>query len=55
MNRAAPWIFVAPAALLIAVLIVYPTFWTIRLSFYGGQGFNFTNFVGFDNFRRLTA
>ena len=53
MNRAAPWIFVAPAALLIAVLIVYPTFWTIRLSFYGGQGFNFTNFVGFDNFRRL--
>jgi alpha-glucoside transport system permease protein len=53
MNRAAPWIFVAPAALLIAVLIVYPTFWTIRLSAYGGQGFNFTNFVGFDNFRRL--
>jgi len=53
MNRAAPWIFVAPAALLIAVLIVYPTFWTIRLSLYGGQGFNFTNFVGFDNFRRL--
>jgi len=53
MNRAAPWIFVAPAALLIAVLIVYPTFWTIRLSVYGGQGFNFTNFVGFDNFRRL--
>lgn len=53
MNRAAPWIFVAPAALLIAVLIVYPTFWTIRLSAYGGQGFNFTNFVGFENFRRL--
>ena len=53
MNRAAPWIFVAPAALLIAVLIVYPTFWTIRLSLYGGQGFNFTTFVGFDNFRRL--
>jgi alpha-glucoside transport system permease protein len=53
MNRAAPWIFVAPAALLIAALIVYPTFWTIRLSVYGGQGFNFTNFVGFDNFRRL--
>jgi alpha-glucoside transport system permease protein len=44
---------VAPAVLLIAVFIVYPTLWTIRLSFYGGQGFNFTRFVGFDNFVRL--
>jgi alpha-glucoside transport system permease protein len=44
---------VAPAALLIATLIVYPMFWTIRLSLYGGQGFNFTRFVGLDNFVRL--
>ncbi|MEA2662138.1 MAG: alpha-glucoside transport system permease protein [Chloroflexota bacterium] len=43
----------APAALLIATLIVYPMFWTIRLSLYGGQGFNFTRFVGLDNFVRL--
>ena len=43
----------APAALLIATLIVYPLFWTIRLSLYGGQGFNFTRFVGLDNFVRL--
>ncbi len=43
----------APAALLIAVLIIYPTFWTVRLSLYGGQGFNFTNFVGLQNFVRL--
>jgi alpha-glucoside transport system permease protein len=48
-----PWLFVAPAAALIAIFIVYPTFWTIRLSFYGGQGFNFTRFVGLDNFVRL--
>jgi alpha-glucoside transport system permease protein len=48
-----PWLFVAPAAALIAVLIVYPTLWTIRLSLYGGQGFNFTRFVGLDNFVRL--
>ena len=48
-----PWLFVAPAALLIAVLIIYPTFWTVRLSLYGGQGFNFTNFVGLQNFVRL--
>lgn len=53
ISRATPWLFVAPAVLLIAVFIVYPTFWTIRLSTYGGQGFNFTRFVGLDNFVRL--
>jgi alpha-glucoside transport system permease protein len=53
VSRATPWFFVAPAALLIGVLIVYPTLWTIRLSLYGGQGFNFTRFVGLDNFVRL--
>jgi len=52
-SRATPWLFVAPAALLIAIFIVYPTFWTIRLSLYGGQGFNFTRFVGLENFVRL--
>jgi len=52
-SRLTPWLFVAPAALLIAIFIVYPTFWTVRLSFYGGQGFNFTRFVGVDNFVRL--
>jgi alpha-glucoside transport system permease protein len=52
-SRLIPWFFVAPAAALIAVLIVYPTLWTIRLSTYGGQGFNFTRFVGLDNFVRL--
>lgn len=52
-SRATPWFFVAPAALLIGIFIVYPTFWTIRLSLYGGQGFNFTRFVGLDNFVRL--
>ncbi len=54
-SRATPWFFVAPAAMLIAVFIVYPMFWTIRLSLYGGQGFNFTRFVGFDNFVRLLS
>lgn len=47
------WLFVAPALLLIATFIVYPTLWTIRLSFYGGQGFNFDRFVGWDNYVRL--
>lgn len=51
--RAVPWLFAAPAVVLIAIFIVYPTLWTIRLSLYGGQGFNFTRFVGLDNFVRL--
>ena len=52
-RRLGPWLFVAPAALLILVFIVYPTFWTLRLSLYGGLGFNFTRFVGLDNYVRL--
>jgi alpha-glucoside transport system permease protein len=53
LSRVTPWLFVAPAVLLIAVFIVYPTLWTGRLSLYGGQGFNFTRFVGLDNFVNL--
>lgn len=49
----APWLFVAPALVLIGVLIVYPTFWTIRLSLYGGVGFNFNRLVGLENYVRL--
>ena len=52
-GRLGPWLFVAPAALLILVFIVYPTFWTLRLSLYGGLGFNFKQFVGLDNYVRL--
>jgi alpha-glucoside transport system permease protein len=54
-DRLGPWLFVAPAALLILVFIVYPTFWTMRLSLYGGLGFNFTRFVGLDNYVRLVT
>lgn len=52
-GRLGPWLFVGPAALLIFVFIVYPTFWTMRLSLFGGLGFNFTRFVGFDNYVKL--
>ena len=52
-DRLGPWLFVAPAAFLILVFIVYPTFWTMRLSLFGGLGFNFNRFVGFDNYVRL--
>lgn len=47
------WLFVAPALFLLIVFLVYPTLWTIRLSFYGGPGFIPTRFVGLDNYTRL--
>jgi alpha-glucoside transport system permease protein len=44
------WFFVAPALFLLIVFLVYPTLWTIRLSFFGGPGFVPTRFVGLDNY-----
>lgn len=51
--RIRAWLFVAPALFLIFIFLVYPTFWTIRLSFYGGPGFIPTRFVGLDNYVRM--
>lgn len=48
-----PWLFVAPSVILIAVLIVVGALWTVALSFYRGQGFNFDTFQGLTNFQRL--
>ncbi len=47
------WLFVAPALLLLIVFLVYPTLWTVRLSFFGGPGFIPTRFVGIDNYVAL--
>ncbi|HEX9076448.1 MAG TPA: sugar ABC transporter permease, partial [Anaerolineae bacterium] len=47
------WLFVAPALAMLLIYLVYPTFWTINLSFYGGPGFIPTRFVGWDNYTRL--
>lgn len=52
-SSAVPWLFVVPAIALIAIFLVYPTLWTVRLSFYGGVGFNFNQFVGLQNYFRL--
>ncbi|MCA1553199.1 MAG: sugar ABC transporter permease [Chloroflexi bacterium] len=47
------WLFVIPAMFLLIVFLIYPTLWTIRLSFFGGPGFIPTRFVGLDNYVRL--
>jgi alpha-glucoside transport system permease protein len=46
--------FAAPALILLGALVVYPAYYTIRLAFYQSDYlFNFTNWVGFDNFKDL--
>jgi alpha-glucoside transport system permease protein len=42
--------FLAPAALLLGVWIVYPTVYTIVRSFFDREG---SNFIGFDNYQEL--
>ena len=43
-----PWLYLAPALLIVAAYLVYPTLDTIRLSFYDARG---TTFVGWENYR----
>lgn len=42
-----PWLFLAPALLLLTVYLVYPLFETFRLSFYDASG---SRFVGLSNY-----
>jgi alpha-glucoside transport system permease protein len=46
-KKGTPWLYIAPAALLLAFLLVYPTIQTIVLSFFGS---NSQEFVGFQNY-----
>jgi alpha-glucoside transport system permease protein len=45
--------FLAPAALLLGVFLVYPTIYTFFLSFNRGRGGEFSEWVGLDNWIRL--
>ncbi|MDT7514080.1 carbohydrate ABC transporter permease [Rhodoferax mekongensis] len=47
-NHVRPWLFIAPALLLLGTYLVYPLFETFRLSFYDATG---EQFVGLANFR----
>jgi alpha-glucoside transport system permease protein len=47
------WLFVLPALVLLAAYLVYPTLQTLRMSLYGGTGFNPTRFVGLHNYLQL--
>ena len=45
--------FSLPALLFLAVFLIYPVIWTIRLSLDTGRGLRFQEFVGLDNYKRL--
>jgi alpha-glucoside transport system permease protein len=46
--------FIAPALVVLGLFLVYPAYYTIRLSFYQSNFlFGFTHWVGLDNFKNL--
>ncbi|MFN8373762.1 MAG: sugar ABC transporter permease [Anaerolineae bacterium] len=45
--------FALPALILVALFLIYPTFRTIQLSFYDGNGFTTDTWRGFDNYVNL--
>ncbi len=47
-RRLRPWLWIAPALILLITFLVYPTIRTIAYSF---QNANATEYVGFDNYR----
>ena len=51
-SNVRPWLFIAPALLLLGTYLVYPLFETFRLSFYDATG---EQFVGLANFRWVFA
>jgi multiple sugar transport system permease protein len=53
LARAAPYAMLAPAALLILGLTVYPLLYSLRISLERRTGFAEPEFVGLDNFARL--
>src|SRR5262249_11552458 len=47
-------LFLSPALLVLAIFLIYPAYYTIRLSFYESNFlFGFTNWVGIDNYKNL--
>jgi len=47
-------LFISPALVVLGIFLIYPAYYTIRLSFYQSNFlFNFTDWVGIDNFKNL--
>jgi alpha-glucoside transport system permease protein len=47
-------LFALPALIILGLFVIYPAYYTVRLAFYkSGYLFDFTNYVGLQNFRDL--
>jgi len=47
-------LFVLPALVVLAIFLIYPAYYTIRLAFYEGDfHFGFFHYLGVDNFKQL--
>ncbi|HYH10788.1 MAG TPA: sugar ABC transporter permease [Thermomicrobiales bacterium] len=55
MGRVVPYLFLAPALLLVAALLLWPFTRTVILSFTDSSGASGGSFVGFDNYTRLAS
>jgi len=55
-DRIQGLLFIAPALAVLGVFLIYPAYYTIRLSFYKSDFlFRFTHYVGIGNFKNLLA
>jgi alpha-glucoside transport system permease protein len=53
-ERLQGMLFVLPALVVLALFLIYPAYYTIRLAFYeGGFDFGFAHYLGIDNFKQL--
>jgi alpha-glucoside transport system permease protein len=53
-ERVQGMVFVLPALAVLALFLIYPAYYTIRLAFYEGDfHFGFFHYVGIDNFKQL--
>jgi alpha-glucoside transport system permease protein len=53
-GRLQGMLFVLPALIVLALFLIYPAYYTIRLAFYEGSfNFGFAHYLGIDNFKEL--
>jgi alpha-glucoside transport system permease protein len=53
-ERLQGMLFVLPALVVLAIFLIYPAYYTIRLAFYEGDfHFGFFHYLGIDNFKQL--
>lgn len=53
-GRVQGLLFISPALVVLAIFLIYPAYYTIRLSFYESDYlFRFTNYIGIANFKNL--